>query len=111
MQLNLQPISNVLGVLMILLGISMFGTALVSWYYDAADTMSFLQAGGLTVFFGAISWMYRFSSSAVVNKKEGYLIVALGWVFMGSSHIPKYNKNKIVLFCEHHFSVYSLRFR
>lgn len=68
---------------MILLGISMFGTALVSWYYDAADTMSFLQAGGLTVFFGAISWMYRFSSSAVVNKKEGYLIVALGWVFMG----------------------------
>lgn len=83
MQINLQPISNVVGVLMILLGVSMFGTAFISNYYEATDTVSFIKSGGITTLFGALLWSYKFSSSAIVNKREGYLIVALGWFFLG----------------------------
>ncbi len=83
MQINLQPISNVIGVLMILLGISMFGTAIVSNFYEATDTDSFIKSGAITTIFGALLWSYKFSSSAIVNKREGYLIVALGWFFLG----------------------------
>lgn len=83
MALNLQPISNVLGVLLLLLGFSMIGTAGVSWIYNSSDVIDFLQAGGITIFFGSLSLIYKFKSSAIVNKKEGYLIVALGWIFMG----------------------------
>ncbi|MBK9255627.1 MAG: TrkH family potassium uptake protein [Saprospiraceae bacterium] len=83
MKLNLQPISNVLGVLIIILGISMFVAAGITFYYEDKDFWDLVSAAGITVFFGVLMWWYKFNTSAIVNKKEGYLIVALGWVFMG----------------------------
>lgn len=32
---------------------------------------------------GAVLWFYKFSSNTVVNKREGYLIVTIGWLFLG----------------------------
>ena len=83
MKINYQPISNVVGVLMILLGIAMFATAGVSIYNNGYDYMSFFKAGGITFLTGAILWIYKFSSDTYVNKREGYLIVAVGWFFLG----------------------------
>ena len=82
MNINLQPISNVLGVLLILLGVCMFVTAGVSAVYGDQDITGFLQSGTLTVVTGAILWLYKFSTDASVNKREGYIIVTLGWFFM-----------------------------
>jgi len=83
MNINLQPISNVIGVLMMLLGAAMLATTSVSFYFGSDDLFSFLKSGTITFFFGALLWLYKFRSGTTVNKREGYLIVALGWVFMG----------------------------
>jgi len=83
MNINLQPISNVIGVLMMLLGVAMLATAGVSLHFGSDDMFSFLKSSTITFFFGALLWLYKFRSGTTVNKREGYLIVALGWVFMG----------------------------
>jgi trk system potassium uptake protein TrkH len=46
------------------------------------DINALLYGGLITVVAGLLSWLYKFKSSASINKKEGYLIVALGWLFM-----------------------------
>jgi trk system potassium uptake protein len=83
MRINYQPISNVVGVLMVLLGLSMFFTAGISYIYSGSDFRDFLICGGITVLSGALLWFSKFSTSTIVNKREGYLIVAMGWFFLG----------------------------
>ncbi len=82
MNINLQPISNVVGVLLILLSACMFVTAGVSWIYDSGDMMGFVQSGFITMAVGVLFWIYKFSADASVNKREGYAIVFLSWLFM-----------------------------
>lgn len=83
MRFNFQPISNVLGVLMIIFGLSILSCGGVALYYGGNDSEPIIKSGLLTFFFGVLLWTYKFRSSAQVNKKEGYLIVALAWLFMG----------------------------
>ena len=49
---------------------------------DYRDFNAFFYSGLITTFVGALFWVYKFRSSASINKREGYLIVALGWIFM-----------------------------
>ena len=83
MNINIQPISNVVGILLILLGLAMFLTSGVAYYNNSADYEAFLRSGIITTVIGFILWLYKFSSGTMVNKREGYLIVALGWIFLG----------------------------
>lgn len=53
-----------------------------SWYYQSGDAMALLISAGITMTAGACSWWYKFDRVANVNKREGYLIVALGWLSM-----------------------------
>lgn len=80
--INLQPISNVVGVLLVVIGTMMLGCLPFSWYYGGEDARALATSGLITIIAGAIFWLYRFRNSADVNKREGYLIVSLGWVAM-----------------------------
>jgi trk system potassium uptake protein TrkH len=82
MSINLQPISNVIGALLVLLGSIMFFCIPFSWANGSGDATALLFAGSWTMIAGIVSWQYRFKSSATVNKREGYLIVALAWLSM-----------------------------
>ena len=82
MNINLQPISNVVGVLLIVVGLLMFCCIPFSIYFHSGDGGALFTAGCITMIFGIISWMYKFKSNAQVNKREGYLIVAIGWLAM-----------------------------
>ncbi len=82
MKISIKPISNVVGVLLIILGIAMLSCIPFSYLYDETDLWALGVAGGLSVLFGSIFWLYKWKSSANVNKREGYLIVVLSWVFM-----------------------------
>jgi trk system potassium uptake protein TrkH len=91
MKINLQPISNVIGVLLFILGCFMFSCIPVSLYHESGDGGSLFTSGTITLLFGILFWKYKFRSSARVNKREGYLIVAFGWlamIFFGA--IPYY---------------------
>ncbi len=80
--INIQPISNVLGVLLIIVGGMMFLCIPFGALDGFRDLNSFLISGLVTCGFGVAFWLYKFKSSASINKKEGYLIVAIGWFFM-----------------------------
>lgn len=82
-KINIQPISNVLGVLMIFLGLSMFVTALVSFYNQSNDYNPIFSSGLITFVFGLILWLYNFRTRMEVNKREGYLIVVFAWILLG----------------------------
>lgn len=82
MKLNLQPISNVLGVLVIIIGASILACIPVSLYHQSHDAGALFKAGTIAMFFGILAWKYKFKSDAVVTKREGYLIVVLGWMSM-----------------------------
>jgi len=82
MKFNFQPISNVLGILLVLYGVCMLMTGVISLLYEASDAGAFFTSGGITIITGIILKLYKFSNEPDVNKKEGYLIVALGWLLM-----------------------------
>jgi trk system potassium uptake protein len=84
MNINFQPVSNVVGVLLMLLASGMFITAGVASFNHSEDYVHFLQSGALTGVVGLLCWLYKFSQTTQVKKREGYLIVALGWIFMGA---------------------------
>lgn len=101
MQFNLQPISNVLGVLMIIFGLGILACGGVSMLYPEGGTEPLVRAGAITLIFGVALWAYKFKSDAHVNKKEGYLIVALAWVFMGFfGALPYYLSNSVPTFAD-----------
>ncbi len=80
MFINLQPISNVLGVILILFSITMLTCVPVSLFYGDGAHTSFLWSALITFILGALSWLYKFKSSASINKREGYLIVVTAWL-------------------------------
>lgn len=82
MKINVQPISNVIGALLVIIGGLMFCCIPVSLYYSSGDATALLYSASWTMIAGIISWQYRFRSSANVNKREGYLIVATAWLSM-----------------------------
>ena len=81
--LNLQPISNVVGVLLVILGFSMLLCLPVSWYYASGDGSALFNSGAFTCITGILLWKYKFNTNKnTLNKREGYMIVALSWLFM-----------------------------
>ncbi len=82
MKIGIRPISNVVGVLLIILGLTMLSCIPFSYLYDEKDLWALGLSGGLSILVGSLFWLYKYKSSANVNKREGYLIVLLSWVFM-----------------------------
>ena len=80
--IRLQPISNVVGVLLILLGGLMLACLPFSFYYHEGDSQALIVSGLLTMTIGGLSWLYKFEGEASLNRREGYLVVALGWLAM-----------------------------
>ncbi len=82
MKISIRPISNVVGVLLIILGLTMLTCIPFSYLYDEKDLWALGASGCLSIIAGALFWLYKYRSSANVNKREGYLIVVVSWVFM-----------------------------
>ncbi|HMP32647.1 MAG TPA: potassium transporter TrkG, partial [Saprospiraceae bacterium] len=81
--INVQAISNVVGVLLIILGFCMLLCIPFSMYYQSGEAGSLFQAGAITMLFGILSWKYKFNTEGEhLSKREGYLVVALSWLFI-----------------------------
>lgn len=87
--INIQPVSNVLGVMLIAIGALMWTAIPFSLYYQSGDAVPLFSSGIITIGIGLLSWLFKFRSSAKVNKREAYVIVAFGWLaFTCFSTIP-----------------------
>ncbi len=60
----------------------MFIATAVSFFYDDGVVNQMLEASSLSVLLGALTMWITRNHRKEIQKKEGYIIVALGWFFM-----------------------------
>jgi len=88
--LNLKIIYRFLGITAILNGVFMFVAIPFSMYHDETAQMGILNAGIITVFLGFLLYFFNKPSSTNIQKKEGYLIVTLGWLTLSFTGMLPY---------------------
>lgn len=83
MNFNYPVIVKIISILLVLNGGFMLACLPFSLYYREGDLMAIAQASLVTCTTGAILWLItRRNSSNELTKKDGYLIVTLGWLSM-----------------------------
>lgn len=81
--MNLKIIFRIIGFLLMLTGIFMMLGIPFSIYYKSNDISALLQSGIFTSAVGLIIWFFtRNPQNKELGKREGYLIVTLGWFTM-----------------------------
>ena len=98
--INTKVVANTLGLLLIVSGAMMLVGLPFSFYYGSDDVIPILAASAFTMIFGAACWGLTVHSDRTdIGKREGYLIVTLGWItmslfgalpFVFSGAIPSY---------------------
>ncbi len=83
--IHFRPVARVLGMLLLIMGVSMLLVVPVSWYHDSGDAGAMVFSALLCFLAGIPLWMLKKEDSdRNLKKREGYLIVALGWFAMSS---------------------------
>jgi len=83
MRFNYQVIVNIIGLLLMLNGVFMLLCIPFSMHFGEGDLMAINWSGLITICVGAILWFAtKDHSNKELKKKDGYLIVTLGWVSM-----------------------------
>jgi len=79
-----------MGLLLLFNGGFMLIAALVSGIYDDGVTLDITLAAIMTLLLGILSMFYTRGHDKEVKRKEGYIIVTLGWIVMSASGILPY---------------------
>ncbi len=79
---NIRAVLKVLGVLLMVLGALMLSSLPFSAYYGGEDALALSVSALVAGLVGVILWFFN-RDQEKVGKREGYLIVALGWLSMG----------------------------
>jgi len=83
-------------------------SALVSFIYKDGVTLGLVVSGGLTMMVGFLIMLLTKSHSKEMNKREGYIVVAFGWVVMAlSGTIPYLLTGSITSFSSAFFETMS----
>ncbi|WP_067149912.1 TrkH family potassium uptake protein [Pseudotamlana agarivorans] len=85
LKLNFKIIFHFLGLLLLFNGGFMLVSSLVSLLYKDGVTSQIFLAGLLTMVVGAITMVFTRNHEKVMNKREGYIVVAFGWIIMSLS--------------------------
>jgi trk system potassium uptake protein len=81
--INIRAIANVIGVLLIILGLCILLCIPVSLFYQSGEAGALFNAGAFTMIMGILSWKYNLNTEGEhLTKREGYLIVALSWLLI-----------------------------
>lgn len=97
--INFKVIFNILGLLLLIEGISMFLPFGVSVYFDEGDILALGITAIINIGVGALAYLLTRRSNKSIGKREGFIIVSLVWVvfsifgalpFVISGYIPSY---------------------
>ena len=81
--MKFKVVLNIIGFLLILNGIFMMLGIGFSLYYNSDDVISLLISGIITSLSGFAIWLFtKQKETPDLGKREGYLIVSLGWISM-----------------------------
>ncbi|MEN8198811.1 MAG: TrkH family potassium uptake protein [Thermodesulfobacteriota bacterium] len=105
--MHFSSIAHVLGILLIVTGISMSLPIACSLYYQESDLYPFLYSGITTLGLGLpISWLFRKSNELTI--KDGFFIAVLGWVVVSAfSALPYMLHGSIPSFTDAFFEMIS----
>ena len=83
MRFNFKVIGDILGILLLINGGFMALCLPISFYYGEEDWTAILTSSLITIGAGALlKYLTRNKKSKELKKKDGYLIVTAGWIFM-----------------------------
>ncbi|WP_064966025.1 TrkH family potassium uptake protein [Tenacibaculum ovolyticum] len=88
--LNLKLIYRFLGITAILNGLFMWLSLPFSFYYNEPSKWGILSAGIITIAIGLILYFFNKPDNKKIQKKEGYLIVTLGWLILSITGMLPY---------------------
>ena len=80
--LNYKIILSFLGLTSMMNGFFMLLSEPFSWYYHEEASYGILSAGVITILFGLVLWFFNRNANKDIQKREGYLIVTLGWLML-----------------------------
>ena len=96
-KLNIKLILYIIGMLLVFNGFSMFITSIVSLIVDDGVAFQLIISGSIPISIGTILMLTNNNNSRQINKRDGYIIVTLGWLTMVISGIlPYYFTNSIL---------------
>ncbi len=78
--INIGAVLNILSVLIALLGAFMLSALAFSFGDEQGSQLAIIYASFSTIFVGAVLWFFTKHFDKKIGKREGYLVVALGWV-------------------------------
>ena len=82
MKLNYKIIFHLFGLLLLFNGGFMMLATLISLIYEDGVTFELLLAGLATLLLGGIAMLATKKHQKEMNKREGYIVVAFGWIVM-----------------------------
>jgi len=88
--LNLKLIFQFLGITAILNGLFMLIAIPFSIYHQEDTKWGILTAGTITIAFGLLLYFFNKTKNTNLQKKEGYLIVTLGWLILSFTGMLPY---------------------
>ena len=80
--INYRPVIRVLGFLSVIIGFLMLTGLPFSIYYESGDAMALLVSALIAIIIGIPLMIITRKGIKDIRKREGYLIVALGWLTM-----------------------------
>ncbi len=84
-KINFKIVIQMMGFLLIFNGVFMLVSALVSLYYDDGALQGILFAGILSIIVGGLFQFATKGFKKLIKKREGYLVVTLGWIIISIS--------------------------
>lgn len=81
-RLNFRIIFHLMGLLLLVNGGFMLIAALMSWIYGDGVGVQMLMAGITTLAIGGSTMLATKNHRKEISKKDGYVIVTFGWIFM-----------------------------
>lgn len=78
--INFGVVANVVGILLLVIGGFMLTALPFSWYYGGSDAEPIFRSALMTVAAGILLYWTNAGARRHIGKREGYLIVTLGWL-------------------------------
>ncbi|KAA1245536.1 TrkH family potassium uptake protein [Aquimarina sp. RZ0] len=84
-KLNYKIITHIMGLLLLFNGGFMLLATIVSYIYKDGVTLQIMLAALSTMFAGIVIMFLTREHEKSINKREGYIVVTFGWIFMSLS--------------------------
>ena len=99
-----KTILNIIGYILIFLGLSMGFSALISLYFSGNDLIPILKSMAYTIFSGLLIIIFTKKPGKDISVRDGFAVVTLGWIVMaGFSALPFWISGEIPNYTDSYF--------